>query len=117
MLQDFFVERIPGGLELPTELLKKIFSGSFKVLKFLGFWVYRKMLLEFFAELTRGGRELLIEFLDLKKKNPFEIVWVCLKYCSFLEVVYRKILLHFFVEDIRGGRAELSTELSTELLD
>ena len=42
------------------------------------------MLLDFFVDVIRGGTELATELLDWKKKI-FEIFWVCLKYCSFLD--------------------------------
>ena len=60
------------------------FLGMFKALQFLRLWVYRKILLDFIVELIRGRSELSTELLDLKK-NPFEIFWVCSKYCSFLD--------------------------------
>ena len=62
-----------GIPELSTELLdlkKNLLQnclGMFKVLQFLRFWVYRKILLDFFVELIRGGgggSELSTELLD-----------------------------------------------------
>ena len=50
----------PGGPELSTELLHLTknslwnFLGMFKALQFLRFWVYQKILLDFFVELIRG---------------------------------------------------------------
>ena len=44
------------------------FLGMFKVLHFLRFWVYWKILLDFIVELIRGGTELSTDRLDLKKK-------------------------------------------------
>ena len=80
----------PGGPDLSTELLPgtksllRNFSGMFKALQLHRFWVYRKILLDIFLEFIRGGTELSAELLDLKK-NPFEIFWLCSKYCSFLD--------------------------------
>ena len=91
MLIEFCLELIRDGPELSTELLHLTknslwnFLGMFKALQFLRFWVYQKILLDFFVELIWGGTELSTELLDLKKKNPSEIFWVCLKYCSFLD--------------------------------
>ena len=62
------------GPELLTELLHLTkhslwnFLGVFKALQFLRFWVYQKILLDFFVELIRGGTEFWTELLDLKKK-------------------------------------------------
>ena len=41
----------------------------FKALQFLRFWVYQKILLDFFVELIQGGTKLSTELLDLKKKS------------------------------------------------
>ena len=71
---DFFVELFRGGSELSTELLglKRIslrnFLGRFKVLQFLGFWVYRKMLLDFLVGLIRVRPELSAELLEFPTK-------------------------------------------------
>ena len=75
MLLEFFPELIRGGPELSTELVHSTknslrnFSGMFKGLQFLGFWVYWKILLDFIVELIRGGTELSKDLLDLKKKD------------------------------------------------
>ena len=117
MLREFFAELIRGRPVLPTELLDlkknslQNFLGMFKVLQFLGFWVYRKMLRAIIVELVRGvgGPELSTEFLDLKK-NSLQIFWVfeVLQFLGFW--VYRILLREFFAELIRGG-PELSSEL------
>ena len=45
------------------------------------------MLLDFFVDVIRRGTELSTELLDLKKKIS-EIFWVCLKFCSFLDLEF-----------------------------
>ena len=144
MLLDLFPELIRGGPELSTELLHLIKNslrnvlGMFEALQFLRFWVYRKISLDFFIELIRGGGDQNSQQNFWSWKNhPFEIFWVFLKYCSFLDFVViekclplclwnflgmfkvlqflgfwvcRKMLSEFVVELIPGG-PELSTEL------
>ena len=69
----------------------------FEALQFFRFWVYRKILPDFFVELIRGRTELSSEVFDSDKKNPLEIFWVWLKYCSsvdfeFIEKFYKTFL-------------------------
>ena len=76
------------------------FLGTSKVLQFLGFCVYRKMLLEFFAELIRGGPELSTELVDLPTKNSANFRNfknpVSLRVMIFAELYLRRTLELFF---------------------
>ena len=76
MLLELFLELIRGGDQNSQQnswIKKKNslrnFLGMFKVLQFLGFGVYRKMLLEFFTELICGAPELSTELVELPLKN------------------------------------------------
>ena len=122
MLLESSAEPIWGGLELFDESknVLRIFLGMFKVLQFLGFWVYRKILLDLFPELIRGGPELSTELLHLTKNSLRNYLGIS-KALQFLRFwVYRKISRDFFIELISAFFVELirgGTELSTELLD
>ena len=76
MLLKFRLELIRGGPELSTELLHLTknslwnFLAMFKALQFLRFWVYQKILLDFFVELI-GGEEISEQNCWIRKKKIF----------------------------------------------